>query len=174
LRSKGLISIFLGSIRVGLVHSFCWEIAMLNIKEKITELIEQPLSQRGFEIADIVLAAYKGKSTLRVFVYGEKGVSLDQCAELSRLVGDIIDGTDLFPRGYTLELSSPGLDRPLTSFRDFKYRSGETVKISFADEKRKEQTAEIVTANDDKIEFKDESGSFTCDIAEIRQAKIVF
>lgn len=147
---------------------------MRKIKEQINELIERPLLQRGFEVAEIVLATYKSASTLRVFVYGEKGVSLDQCAELSRLVGDIIDGTDLFPRGYTLELSSPGLDRPLTNIKDFRYRTGETVKISFADEKRKQQTAEIVTANESKIEFKDESGSFTCDIAEIRQAKIVF
>ncbi len=86
----------------------------------------------------------------------------------------MIDGTDLFEGGYTLEVSSPGLDRPLTTARDFRYRIGETVKIEFVDPKRKAVTAEIVSATEDPVEFRNADGEFTLPLVEIERAKIVF
>ena len=146
-----------------------------ELKAKILELVRQPLKDEGSEIADIVLSRYKNKATLRLFVYSEHGATIDECARLSRIVGDLIDGTDYFGSGYTLEVSSPGLDRPLKSALDFKFRVGETVKIEFVDESKKKLTAEIVGATDDEVEFRnDEAGQFKIGLAEIAKAKIIF
>jgi len=145
-----------------------------ELKGKIIELIEQPLAAEGAELADLVLSRYKSATTLRLFVYSERGVSIDECARLSRLVGDIIDGTDLFSSGYTLEVSSPGLDRPLKTARDFKFRVGETVRLEFVDKGRKKLTGEIVAAGDEQIQVTDGSEVFNLGLAEIKQAKIVF
>jgi len=145
-----------------------------DTKLKISGLIEEPLEAEGFELAGFTLSRYKTSVTLRVFVYGRQGVSLDDCARLSRLLGDIIDGTDLFESGYTLEVSSPGLDRPLETARDFKYRVGEQVKIEFADKKRKRIRAEIVSAGDDQVELRDDNGTFKIDLADISKATIIF
>ncbi len=143
-------------------------------KEQIIELLEKPLADEGAEVADVVLSRYKDQSTLRVFVYSEHGATLEECARLSRMVGNLVDGTDWFPNGYTLEVSSPGLDRPLKSARDFRYRIGETVKVMFADAKRKKLTAEIVSVTDDRISLKADDGPLDLDLSEIEQAKIVF
>lgn len=145
-----------------------------NLKDQIIELIEKPLEKEGAALADVVLSQYKSSTTLRLFVYSESGTSVGECARVSRLVGDLIDGTDLLKSGYTLEVSSPGLDRPLTTARDFKFRIGETVRLELAGKSRKKITAEIVSVNDQQIEFKDGSGLISFGLAEIDKAKILF
>jgi ribosome maturation factor RimP len=145
-----------------------------KLKEQIIELIEKPLQESQAELADLVLSQYKSSTTLRLFVYSESGVTLEKCARLSRMVGDLIDGTDLLNNGYTLEVSSPGLDRPLKSALDFKYRIGETVRLEFVEKGRKKITAEIVAVNDEQIDFKIDSKQITVGIAEIDNAKILF
>ncbi|MCP4684850.1 MAG: hypothetical protein GY867_05305 [bacterium] len=143
-------------------------------KQKISGLIEKPLTEEGFELAGIALSKYKTSVMLRVFVYGREGVSLDDCARLSRLIGNFIDGTELFEDGYRLEVSSPGLDRPLETARDFKYRVGEKVKIEFADKKRKRVRAVIVAASEDQVELREDSEVFTVNLADIGKATIIF
>ncbi len=143
-------------------------------KRQLNELLEEPLLAQKCEIADLVLSHYRDSFTVRLFIYMEGGVSLEKCSEISRLAGDLIDGTDLFSSGYTLEVSSPGLDRPLQHIRDYKYRVGETVRLKFADPKRKKTTARILATNGNVIEFEEDDNSFSVDLAEIEQAKIVF
>jgi ribosome maturation factor RimP len=144
------------------------------LKDKVIGLIEAPLEAEGFEIADLALSRYHTEVTVRVFLYGAKGPDVGTCARMAHLIGTVLDGTDLFEHGYTLEVSSPGLDRPLTTQRDFRFRIGETVRIEFTDPKRKKQTADIVAVTGDSVEFKDDTGSFIVPLAEISRAKIVF
>ncbi len=92
---------------------------------------------------------------------------------LSHVVGNLIDGTDLFQKGYTLEVSSPGLDRPLKTARDFAYRIGETVTVQFVDPKRKKLTAKLVEVSGSSVELSDKDQTVMLDLAEIVQAKIV-
>ena len=145
-----------------------------KLKADILALIEPPLAAEGAEVADMALSRYKHNTTLRLFVYSKAGASLDECARLSRLIGGLIDGTDWFQNGYRLEVSSPGLDRPLKDARDFKWRTGETVRVEFVDRKRKKLTAEILSAGDDDVVFAHDAETTTVPLDEIKQAKIVF
>ncbi|RKX18684.1 MAG: hypothetical protein DRP35_08880 [Candidatus Zixiibacteriota bacterium] len=147
---------------------------MDKVKQQIKDILTQPLALEDCYISDLVLSKYKNNSTLRLFVYAKDNTSLDECARISRIVGDVIDGTDLFKKGYTLEVSSPGLDKPLKSIEDFEYRTGETVKIVFCDKNKKKIMAKIISANGNLIEFESNEGRFICDLAEIENAKIVF
>jgi ribosome maturation factor RimP len=90
------------------------------------------------------------------------------------MVGELIDQTGWLEDGYTLEVSSPGLSRPLTTAKDFRFRVGETVRIFFADKARKETTAEIVAADNESVEFRNSDGTFSVPLAEIDRAKIIF
>jgi len=143
-------------------------------KSHIARLVEPPLTEQGFELADIVLSQFKKNVTVRIFVYGADGVSLDDCARLSRTIGDVLDAAELFPDGYALEVSSPGLDRPLKTQRDFRYRIGETVKVTFADKGRKATRGTIVAVEDGTLELTTDDGAARVPLAEIEQAKIVF
>ena len=143
-------------------------------KKKVLDVIAQPLADEGCVIVDLALSQYKQAVLLRLFVYSKHGTSLDECGRISRLVGNLIDGTDLFASGYTLEVSSPGLDRPLTTAQDFKFRVGETIRIQTALAGKKKMTAEIVAATDTEVELRNDEGTFSVPFSEIEQAKIVF
>jgi ribosome maturation factor RimP len=142
-------------------------------KQRVIELVEAPLAEQGFELADVVLSRYKHNVTVRLFVYGPDAVTIGDCTRLSRLVGDVIDGTDLFENGYALEVSSPGLDRPLLTARDFKYRLGETVRVEYVDTAKKHFRGEILAVNDGSVEFEHEGSRVMVDLARIRKATIV-
>jgi ribosome maturation factor RimP len=96
---------------------------------KIRKLIEPVIESEGLEIVDLECLKMKFRWLVRIFIDKEGGVSIDDCSEISKQVGDILDVYDVLPGSYTLEVSSPGLDRPLTRDKDFiKYR-GSTVRI---------------------------------------------
>ena len=145
-----------------------------TLKQEIKELLRQPLLDESAEIAELVISRYKNNSTLRLFIYTLNKTTLDECARISRIVGDVIEGTDYFKSGYTLEVSSPGLDRPLTTLSDFKYRIGENVKLEFEDSKTKRITAEIIGVENETVLFKNKDGEFNLNLSDIKQAKIIF
>jgi ribosome maturation factor RimP len=145
-----------------------------RLKSEVVAVMERPLAHFKCELADLVISRYKSSVTLRVFIYAEAGVTLELCSDVSRVIGEQLEETELLEDGYTLEVSSPGLDRPLTTVRDFYYRAGETVRVRFADKKRKKITARIVVAAENTVTFADDTGEFDIPLAEIDQATIVF
>lgn len=154
--------------------SFSWKCMGQNDKEQLAKVLELHLAGLGFELVDVIVSRYRANVTVRVFVYGEQGVSVGDCARLSTVIGDRIEGTGMFPGGFALEVSSPGLDRPLTTAADFRRRVGETVRINFVDSGRKQFTAEIIGVSDEVVEFSSDAGPVRIPVAEIAQAKIVF
>lgn len=145
-----------------------------GLKEELIEFLTAPLNEIGVVIADIALSVYKKNTTLRLFVYTENGTTLDECARISKFVGNLLETTEYFEEGYLLEVSSPGLDRPLVNLNDFKYRVGENVKLTFADNNKKKRTAEISAVEDDVVVFKDADEIFSVPMKEIGNAKIIF
>ena len=142
-------------------------------KQMVSGLLEGPLREQNYELADVVVSRYRTAVTVRLFVYGENGVTVGECARLSRLAGEILDGAELFENGYALEVSSPGLDRPLKTLRDYRYRIGETVRVEFQNG-RKRLTGEIVAVQDERVVFKVDDEVVTIDLAEVKLAQIVF
>lgn len=94
--------------------------------EHLRQLIEPVLQQHHMELVDLELAAGR----LRVFLDKEGGIGLDDCARMNRAIGDVLDAEDPFRGGYALEVSSPGLDRPLKTSRDFVRSIGRKVRIT--------------------------------------------
>ncbi|MDI6891137.1 MAG: ribosome maturation factor RimP [Thermodesulfovibrionales bacterium] len=98
------------------------------IKERVLKLAMQVADEEGVEIFDIELLG-KGKLLLRVIIDKEGGITLDDCERFSRGLEAILDVEDLIPVSYTLEVSSPGLDRPLKEMKDFERSTGKLARI---------------------------------------------
>jgi ribosome maturation factor RimP len=82
-------------------------------------IVEPVLEQEHFELVDIEYRREKSGWVLRLYVDREGGVTVDDCAEISGRVSDVLEVKDIIPHAYNLEVSSPGLDRPLTKEKDF-------------------------------------------------------
>ncbi len=98
--------------------------------EKLKELAEPALSATGLELVDLETAGDAKKPRLRVVVDKPGGVNVDDCAELNRFLSDILDVHDLIPDSYVLEVSSPGLDRPLKKADHFAWAVGREVRLN--------------------------------------------
>lgn len=102
---------------------------VLSITEQVADLVEPPLEMMGFELVDVEYLSRHGKWVLRLYIDKEGGVTLDDCAAVSREIGDLIDVKDIIVHEYVLEVSSPGLDRPLKKEKDLERAIGKKIKV---------------------------------------------
>lgn len=95
----------------------------------LSQLFEPVVESMGYELVGVEFNAGGGHGTLRVYIDREEGVSLDDCAEISHQVSGILDVEDPIKQAYDLEISSPGIDRPLFKLADYERFSGREAKI---------------------------------------------
>jgi len=93
-------------------------------------MIEALLKAEGLELIDLEFRKEGRGWVLRIFMDKPGGVTLDDCSEISRELGDQIEVNELIPHSYTLEVSSPGLDRPLKKEKDFLRSIGKLIQLS--------------------------------------------
>ncbi len=91
--------------------------------------LEPVLEDLGYECVDIEFKREPQGQVLRIFIDKPGGVTLDDCVSVSREVGSLLEVDDPIPGAYRLEVSSPGLDRPLTKPADFERFAGQQIKV---------------------------------------------
>ena len=96
---------------------------------KIKALAETLLQEEKMELADMELLREGRGWVLRLFIEKTGGITLDDCASVSRQFGDQLEVEDLIPFRYSLEVSSPGLDRPLKKDQDFLRHIGNQIQV---------------------------------------------
>ena len=105
---------------------------MAQLVEQIEELVTPILDDLGFELVDLVFQRESRGWVLRFFLDKEGGITLDDCADASREISALLDVEDVIGTAYNLEVSSPGLDRPLKKMQDFERFSGQQIKLKTA------------------------------------------
>ena len=100
-----------------------------DVKERIVRLSGPVADEQGVWIVDVEMAGSARKPTVRVFIDKEGGVTLDDCERFSRAMSALLDVEDIIPFSYVLEVSSPGLDRPLKNIRDFERSVGKLARV---------------------------------------------
>ena len=96
---------------------------------RVREVAEPIIKEQNLELIDIESLQERGRWILRLIIDKEKGVTLDDCTKVSRELGFVLDIKDFLPQTYHLEVSSPGLNRPLKTINDFKKYLGHKVNI---------------------------------------------
>jgi ribosome maturation factor RimP len=112
---------------------FGWTRAMTVKRDlvvgKVTGLVAPIIEDMGFELVDVEFLVERGRWVLRIYADKEGGITLDDCVRVSREVGDLLDVKDAVDHEYVLEVSSPGINRPLKKEKDFEQAIGQKVKI---------------------------------------------
>ncbi|HLO24666.1 MAG TPA: ribosome maturation factor RimP [Geobacteraceae bacterium] len=103
--------------------------AQTDVVSRVTEIAGPMVSSLGMELVDLEYKREGRAMVLRLFVDREGGVTLDDCAQVSRELSEILDVEDFIQVYYTLEVSSPGLNRPLKKAADFERYRGRLVRI---------------------------------------------
>lgn len=149
---------------------------MKPLAEKIEEVITPSVIDMGFDLVQVKWMESKKGSTLQIMAERADGsMSLDDCAMISRQISAVLDVEDVIPVAYRLEVSSPGIDRPLVKLADYAKYIGHQAKIEtvlpIAGRKRFAGTLKAVEGNDITItvDGKDHPLPF----ADIQSAKLV-
>ncbi len=99
------------------------------LRDQLIELLQPVVVDLGYELWELEYAARSGGGLLRLYIDSASGISLDDCERVSRAVSETLDATDPIQGQYTLEVSSPGLDRVLRTQAHFEQFTGERVKV---------------------------------------------
>lgn len=148
---------------------------MQSLRVELRRLLTPGVEALGFELVDVELAGGRHSPTLRVYIDGPRGVTVDDCANVSRQLSAILEVEDPLPGHYTLEVSSPGLDRPLVTPADYRRFAGETVKVRMYQptEGRKNFTGRLVEVADDHVVVEVDQERFDLALAGIERARLV-
>jgi len=106
---------------------------LTDLKTEVEKVVTPILAGEGYDLVEIKLSRFKRNFRLQVFMDSDHGVALGDCAHMSGLMGTALDVADLLGDSYVLEVSSPGLDRPLLVDRDFRRRIGKRIEIQMVD-----------------------------------------
>ena len=97
--------------------------------QQLDELLEPVVSSMDFEFVGLEYISQGRHSILRIYIDSDRGISVDDCADVSRQLSAVLDVEDPIATEYTLEVSSPGLDRPLFKLDQYERFAGEEVKF---------------------------------------------
>ena len=130
------------------------------ITSQVRQLIEPLLASRGVELVEFSCHYGGGRLVLKCLVDTARGITLDELSSLNRSIGAHLDEHDVVPDRYLLEVSSPGLDRPLRLWTDFERVIGRRLKVvTLVDlESRQEHRGELLGANEEAIVLRLDSG----------------
>ena len=107
--------------------------AELPSPERVIELLSTEFARAGYEIEDVSIDTGTRPPRIRIIADGDRPLDLDGVAELSRLASERLDAVDTGDAAYELEVSSPGVDRPLTAEKHFRRAHARKVEVELAD-----------------------------------------
>lgn len=143
------------------------------LEQKITEIVEPVVQDLGFALFSVSMNG----ETLQIMAENPdtRNLNLDECSKLSREISAILDVEDPITGRYRLELSSPGIDRPLRSVEDFDYYKGQEAKVELDEliDGRKKFRGEIVGLEEDNVVLKTDEGEVAFPFQSVHKAKLV-
>jgi ribosome maturation factor RimP len=161
---------------MGYMPFFCfWSVNLSQLERKLTEMLIAPVEALGFELVGVEFVRAGKHSILRVFIDHENGIDVDNCADASHQISAVLDVEDIITAEYNLEVSSPGMDRPLFNSAHYALVVGETitVKLSIPQNGRRNFKGLLLKCENETILVKVDNDEFSLAIANIEKGNLV-
>ncbi len=146
-----------------------------DIVEKVWALVEPTVREAGADLVDVEYARGPQGRILRLRIDKGGGVTLDDCEAVSRIIGDVLDAHDPIPGAYSLEVSSPGINRPLKRWKDFVRFQGDRVFVETREavSGRRRFTGVMASAEDGLLRIRVEgAGVFEIPFEQVAKARL--
>lgn len=145
------------------------------LRDQLGGLLGPVVAGLSYELWEIEYAPRAGGGLLRLYIDSPDGISLDDCEKVSRAVSAVLDEADPIPNEYTLEVSSPGLDRVLRTQAHFVRFAGERVRVEMIAQinGRKRFQGRLRKVGEGEITLETDGGEVTLPIDDIHRARLV-
>ena len=150
---------------------------MASKEQQLIEMLKPVVEAMGYDFWGLEYIAQGKNSVLRIFIDGENGINVDDCAAVSRQVSGVMDVEDPISSEYNLEVSSPGLDRPIFTLEQFETFVGEfiDVKLRYAFEGRRKFKGKLVGIEDgEDIVIHVDNHEYLLPIDSIDKANLIY
>lgn len=147
----------------------------MDVLDQITELARRVCGTHGLDLVDVELFRAGRRRMLRIYVGKAEGVSVDDCARVSREVSAVLDAENwLGDENYVIEVSSPGLDRPFKTLADWRRNVGRDVKITCREklDGKIMHLGKLIAVEADEVKLENAAGVTTIPMALVALAKI--
>lgn len=153
-----------------LVGDFC----LLKMeKSKILEKFEEIVASEGFLLIDLVIRGDDRLRIIEIFIDGENAITTDDCMKVSRLIEKAIDSENLF-KNYRLDVSSPGVDRPLKYLVQYNKHINRKFEVSYKeDDKIKKFTGKLIRIDGNQLYFQEKNQEIKINFEDIVKAKVL-
>ncbi len=142
--------------------------------EKLTSIVEPIVADLQLELVALQFRKEQHGWVLRIIIYAEDGITIDHCKSVSKEVSYLLDVEDFIIEKYHLEVTSPGLDRPLTTPRDFERNIDKNVKVTLDDGTEVVSVAGIIKKiEDENITLLSDNEEIEFHYTEVKKAKLV-
>lgn len=149
----------------------------MNTEERIKQIIESSVNAEGFDLVRVLFSGAEKDNTLQIMVERLDGTNMtsDDCEKLSRSLSALLDVEDVIQSRYLLEITSPGIDRPLVKLADYDRFKGREAKIEtlLPIDGRKRFKGELLGTDGKKIILNFEGKEIKIDFEAITKAKLV-
>ncbi len=147
-----------------------------DYEKKAEELIMPLIEKNNFELVDVEYVKEGGSYYLRYYIDKENGINVDDCELISRAVSDLLDEKDFIDEAYILEVSSPGLGRPLKKPKDFERSIGKEVEIKLykAIDRQKDFEGTLTGYTDSQVTISADGEEITFDRDKIALIRLAF
>lgn len=144
------------------------------LKENIVKISDEIVRNSNFFIVDVLFRGDQRKRIIEIFVDGEKNVSAEDLAEISREINRVIEEKDLIKESYRLDVSTPGVDRPLKFLKQFPKHLSRNFEITYyVDKEEKKITGKLVEINGEELTFLSEKNNLLIEYKNITKAKVL-
>lgn len=144
------------------------------MRERLIELLEPVVRAQGFTLWELEFAARRGDGCLRLYIDAEQGIDLEACEKVSRAVSAVLDEADPIPVEYTLEVSSPGMDRVLRTAAHFMRFVGERASVDMVlpVNGRRRFLGKLLAVTDTELTLEQDGQSVQLSLAGISKARL--
>ena len=161
---------------VGLGPIFYWWVINLSAqRDKLEEMLRPGIEALGFDLWGIEYQSHAKRSMLRIYIDAEAGISVDDCAKVSHQVSGVLDVEDPITGEYTLEVSSPGMDRPLYRLEQYAEYIGSdiNIRLRIAFEGRRKFQGRLVAIEGDEVVIQLDGHEYLLPFEQIDRAQVV-
>jgi ribosome maturation factor RimP len=144
------------------------------LHDRLIAQFEPVLASHGYELVEVEFVPGAGGGTLRIYIDSPEGIDVEDCGDASHVLSEVLDADDPIPSTYSLEVSSPGLDRVLRTPAHFAQFVDERVKVELkvARDGRKRYTGILRRADGESIDLDVDNFSVSLKLAEISKARL--
>jgi ribosome maturation factor RimP len=142
---------------------------------KLTNLLQPLVEDLGYEFVGLEHGSNPKNPVLVIYIDSEQGIAVQDCEKVSREAAALLDVEDPIPGRYNLEISSPGLERPLFTLQHFETYTGEVAKITLyaPQDGRRKYKAIILGVEDEQVKIEQEGTEVLLDLGNIAKARLV-